>query len=348
MTTFPRLPIIPAVVHLSLRRELRPETTFAKTTDGWKIALHRYRPRGGVQAGQAPILLCHGLGANRYNLDAPGKLSLARHLCRHGFDCWVVELRGSGKSTRPHLFNRFKWDWNFDHYVKSDIPAALNAIGEATGEGRVHWVGHSMGGMVAYAYLMTFDPSRLRSVVAIASPSFAHVAHPIIDRAVRFRKLLRYVPTIPYSSASFLIAPLMPIFKPTVGRLFGNPENLDTRDLQKLVILVPQSLPTTLIAQFADWYALKGFMDGHQSTHYFRELHRIQSPTLIMAGSVDRLTPPKDLAHVFDSIGSKDKKLMVFGKESGCRHEYGHIDLVLGRHAPDEVFPHVQQWLEAH
>lgn len=320
----------------------------AKTADGWKIALHRYEPRGPRLENQAPVFLCHGLGANRYNLDAPGRLSLARWLCEQGFDCWVVELRGAGRSSRPHMLNRLRYDWTFDDYVQRDIPAALNLVRKKTGSHRVHWVGHSMGGMVAYAYLMTQDQSRLRSLTAIASPSFARIAHPIMDRIVRFRKLLRLLPRLPYTSAGFLLVPLMPLVKETVGHIFGNPRNLRTRDLAKLVVLTPTDLPTSLIMQFGDWWADKGFCDSYNNINYARNLHRITTPSLIMAGAVDYLTPPPDLEYVFDNLAATDKRMMTFGRANGCRHDYGHIDLVLGHRARLEVWPHILDWLRNH
>jgi pimeloyl-ACP methyl ester carboxylesterase len=336
------------VVALSLRKTLKPQLFYAETSDGWKIALYRYLPKNGPIPGQAPILLCHGLGANRYNLDAPGRLSLARWLVKKGFECWVIELRGSGKSTRPTLFNGKKFNWNFDHYVNYDIPAALELIQQTTGQGQVHWIGHSMGGMVAYAYLITHDPAPIRSIVAIASPSFAHLAHPLIDRLTPLRRILKFLPRIPYAGASALLVPIMPLFRPTIGRLFANPKNMRTFDLQRLVAIVPQDLPLTLLAQVLDWYADKGFVDDYKRLEYFRELGRIKTPAFILAGTFDRLTPPADLRYVYDEISSKDKKFILFGRDSGCRHDYGHIDLVLGKYAREEIYPHIHQWLMEH
>jgi pimeloyl-ACP methyl ester carboxylesterase len=320
---------------------------YAETVDGWKIALYRYVPKDGPIEGQSPIVLCHGLGANRYNLDAP-RLSLAKWLVKRGFECWVVELRGAGRSTRPTLFNGKKFDWNFDHYVKCDIPAALTLILQATGAKNVHWIGHSMGGMVAYAYLMTHDPEPIRSIVAIASPSFAHVAHPLIDRLTPLRRVLKYLPRIPYAGASVLLVPIMPLFKPTLGRLFANPKNMRTVDLQCLVSIVPQDLPLSLLSQVLDWYADKGFVDHYKSLEYFRELHRIYTPAMIISGTCDRLTPEDDLRYVYDHISSPDKEMHLFGRSTGCRHDYGHIDLVLGKYAHEEVFPHIHKWLCSH
>jgi len=47
-------------------------------------------------------------------------------------------------------------------------------------------------------------------------------------------------------------------------------------------------------------------------------------------------------------LGSTDKTYWVAGHASGLGHEYSHVDLVLGRHAPDEVYPVVDAWLDDH
>ncbi|MFT7621605.1 MAG: pimeloyl-ACP methyl ester carboxylesterase [Myxococcota bacterium] len=319
-----------------------------RTADGWKIVLYRYAPAGGARPGQAPVFLVHGLGANRYNFDAPGKLSFARHLAENGFDCWVIELRGAGRSSKPLPFNRHSFSWTFGDYYRHDVPAALNLIRDETGHEEVHWIGHSMGGMVAYAWLMTTENPRLRSLTAIGSPCFHHVANPLFDKIIGLRGLLNYVPSIPYAAASSLLVPVLPLFLETAGRLLANPRNLSLLDMVRLISLAPENLPNTLIAQFAQWYAEDGFRDPYGNMHYARELHRIDTPTLLVAGKIDVLATPKDMQYVFDALGSEDKRLEIFGRERGCRHDYGHIDLVLGKYATEEVWPTMLDWLQTH
>jgi len=258
----------------------------------------------------------------------------------------VVELRGAGRSSRPSLFNDFKYNWNFDQYVHRDTPAAIEKILQVTGAAQVHWVGHSMGGMIAYAYLMTQGPGRVRSITTVGSPAMAHAPHPMMQKVLPLRHLLRKVPALPYAGASFLLAPIMPVFKSTVGWLFGNPKNLGTRDMMKLVCMVPSNLPTALMMQFADWLAERGFAGAEGEVPYYSELHRVTVPALLIAGAVDLLTPPNEIQYVYDEISSTDKTLLTFGKAMGCRHEYGHIDLILGRYAEEEVWPHILEFLQ--
>ena len=333
---------------LTKKQRLVKQTFFAPVADGWRIALHRYFPPRGALAGQVPVLLCHGLGANRYNMDAPGRKSLAKYLCRLGFDCWVIELRGAGMSTRSGLLSKLKYDYCFEDHVLKDVPAALQLIQEETGHEQVHWVGHSMGGMVAYAYVMLVGAHRIRSLTAIASPTFSHAKHPLIDLLTPIGRRLRSLPKIPYGGPSYLLAPVMPLFKETFGRVLGNPRNLGTVEMMKLISLAPTDLPATLLAQFSEWYSGRRFESSEVNIRYWEGLERIEVPTFLLAGLVDRLSPPDDVANVFKRLGASDKKLQLFGKSTGCRFDYGHIDLVLGRWADEEIFPHIHHWLTLH
>jgi hypothetical protein len=38
----------------------------------------------------------------------------------------------------------------------------------------------------------------------------------------------------------------------------------------------------------------------------------------------------------------------VFGPEHGHADHYGHFDLLVGRNAVREVFPHIDRWLDEH
>jgi hypothetical protein len=47
-----------------------------------------------------------------------------------------------------------------------------------------------------------------------------------------------------------------------------------------------------------------------------------------------------------DRISSAQKRYREFGLRSGDSADYGHVDLIFGRRAPDEVFPVISEWIE--
>ncbi|MBV70686.1 MAG: hypothetical protein CMH52_04985 [Myxococcales bacterium] len=327
------------------RQTVARELHYGRTDDGWRIAVHRL-PHRHTAPKRKPVLLCHGLGANRYNLDAPGDLSLANWLWKKGHDCWVVELRGAGQSSRPNRDNGLKWDWCFEDYVDRDIPVALDVIARATGRESVHWIGHSMGGMIGYAYLIRHGGNRVASLSAIGSPSFSRLGNAFLDKILGLRTLVRHIKRLPYEGTGSAMIPFIPVFKETFGRLFGNPRNLRSRDLAKIIRMLPSDLPTTLIMQFADWYEGDGFATNEGGYSYIEGLERITTPTQLIVGDDDKLAPPDDIQFIYDQIKSEQKRIKILGQATGCRFDYGHVDPVLGKWAPEEVWPLFDDWID--
>src|SRR5438270_12696196 len=104
------------------------------TRDRATIALGRYHSRGPLRFVES-VVLAHGLGANRFDLDFDEQYSLARFLARRGFDAWVLELRGRGLAG-------FHGQTSFDAQAEHDVAAALSTVRAAGSDGAL-LVGHS-------------------------------------------------------------------------------------------------------------------------------------------------------------------------------------------------------------
>jgi pimeloyl-ACP methyl ester carboxylesterase len=328
-----------------------PRRYRAFTRDGWRLALYRYAtPRG---SHRTPVLLCHGMSSNRWNMDGPGRRSMARYLARKGYDAWVLELRGAGRSMRPNWWNQKSYDWRFEDYVYHDAPAALRVVLRETGVEQIHWVGHSMGGMIAYALLMGPIQNKIASAVTLASPTMSEVGHPMLDFGLPYRSLLRFAPArVPIGLASRLGAPLAFLLhwllKRPISELGFHEGNLDAAAMRALMLVAIDDLPASLLREFARWYETKAMSDRYAMFDFTEHLERITTPLLIIAGGKDELTPPRDLEYVYDHVGSRDKAFRVIDREQGFARDYSHADLVLGKHAPDDVYPVILDWLDAH
>jgi alpha-beta hydrolase superfamily lysophospholipase len=328
-----------------------PTRHYAHTQDGWRIALHHHPPPAGGHG--AAVILCHGMGSNRFNLDGPGRVSLARHLQRTGYDAWVLELRGAGYSRRRLRLPPVPWSWTFEDYVQHDVPAALHLVRELTGQRRVLWVGHSLGGMIAYASLLSPAADAFAGVVTLASPGMTDIGHEAIDRWIALRRLLWLAPPrVPTRALAWLGAPLARAiarsFRTLVRDWFWHPDNLDLEVVRFMMRHGIEDLPRSLLLEFARWYETKRMSDRYDLFSFGDHLDRVRVPILVIAGGRDRLTPPADLERLVGRLGSRDKTFFVAGHASGLAHEYSHVDLVLGRHAPDEIYPRVTAWLDAH
>ena len=324
-----------------MRKIPRPERHRAVTEDGWNIALHRYR-RNGLRL---PVLLVHGLASNRHNFDFPQNgISFAKYLWAQGWDTWVVELRGAGLSSRPKGWEWMKKGWKIDHYVLHDLPAAIRLVLEQTKKKRLHWVGHSLGGLLVAPFINTHKAEWLQSAVLAASPvtgipkylhKWTYVAEP----------LLRMLPIVPYKTMAKLVG-LQPewVFRGPVPHLFVR-GNMDLKTLRLGSEVAVDDLSNSVILQFQDWMRSKTYHSEDKKIRYHADFKNFRLPVLLISGSHDPFMPVEEMRKTFRKLGSKKKSMIVFGKEYGHASDYSHWDLFLGKHAPREVYPAIEEWL---
>ena len=88
--------------------------------------------------------------------------SLARALAGEGHDVFIVECRGVGfsrpwrspsewadkETNTPRQHAPTFGDFDYDTYLREDLPAACGYVAAVTGEKKLGAVGHSMGGML--------------------------------------------------------------------------------------------------------------------------------------------------------------------------------------------------------
>lgn len=136
-------------------RAQAPEARYVHAADGVRLALTLVRPSGRPRGA---LLLLHGFAQNR-NAFMLGKLPF--RMAEIGFLVGVGELRGHGLSDRPDA-------WTLEDLLARDVPRLGRAL-EELGEGiPVHFIGHSLGGVLGYASLAGHHC--WASVTGIASP----------------------------------------------------------------------------------------------------------------------------------------------------------------------------------
>jgi predicted alpha/beta hydrolase len=320
------------------------EIHFASTPDGWRLALHRHRPL--VEGAGKPVLLCAGYGCNRHFLDYDERYSLARFLARHGFDAWVVELRGRGLSHPTHTCAR-PGAWTFDDLATVDVPAAIDYVVAATGR-RVGWIGHSMGGMVLYAALGCRPrvAEQVAAGITIASP----VVFPSVSSSLlaRIGPLLLGVPfgdTVPQRWALGALWHL--VGRSQTIEIGMNPANVDHREVGRALRRSLSDVSRLKLRQLARWAVGGEFTSADGSVDYRAALARIRTPLLLVAGTMDRLATPVAVQRALEYLPPQCASYAEFGRPTGHAVDYGHVDLILGRAAIDEVFPALAGWLGA-
>ncbi|XP_042500352.1 triacylglycerol lipase 2-like isoform X4 [Macadamia integrifolia] len=131
---------------------------YVKTEDGYVLNMQRI-PRGRSGSGllnnmKQPVLLQHGVLVDgmTWVLNTPEQ-ALPFILADSGFDVWIANTRGT-RFSRSHLTldasQRAYWNWSWDELVEYDLPATIDFLYRQTGQ-KIHYVGHSMGTLIALA-----------------------------------------------------------------------------------------------------------------------------------------------------------------------------------------------------
>lgn len=325
------------------------ETHYFRTPDGWRLAVHRYRSDRDSKG--MPVILCHGLSANRYVFDMPAGPSLARYLRAHGRDVWVVELRGSGMSERPGpLLANVPLSWTFEDHLLLDLPATINEVLRCTGAPRVHWVGHSMGGMLMLAHLACGDRDEVVSAVAMASPTDFSKLPEDVESLAECEWVFRPFSVFPLTVLAKLLVPIAHCIPPWLMRMFHG-KNMEPCAARSTLALAAEIIaPSSLWLDFGR-FVRAGWCSASDGRRYVDGLARSRVPLFIAGGSMDRLVGAEAVAAACKpgpDPAAGERECLIFGKASGHHEDYGHVDLLVGMRAETEVFPELLRWLEQH
>lgn len=333
-------------LRLRLRIRTAPDAIFHVTTaDDWRIAVRHYLPRQPPRFVE-PVILCHGLGANHYNVDLDERFGIAQFLAARGRECFVISLRGHDGSDRPGSGNGLRWGFSFDDYRNQDLPAVIRAVLERTGAPRAQWVAHSMGGMLALSLGGTpLEPLLAGGIVAIGSPS-SFADQPYLQRIARLGITLAGGTRLPTRFLSQLVAPFTGYFDPPYSELAVAPRSIDGSVMRRLYANAFEDMSAGVLRQFDDWVNGDYFRSLDRTVDYQDAMRALKVPVLLMGGNKDMLAPPRCMQKGLERIGSADKTLVLLGREYGSASDYGHGDLIFGRTAPEEIFPQVAAWLE--
>jgi pimeloyl-ACP methyl ester carboxylesterase len=204
----PLRPSAPSVDDVSLADLHVQEEIPVRTEDGWTLVLTRYRPEPQAFAQPlfgVPLLLVHGYTQNRRAWNTG---EFVKSMLYFGADLFLLELRGHGKSgidaqrraARANggaLPEDLDYRWDLDSHLLFDLPAAVREVKRVSGRERIFYCGHSLGGILGYAYATLFDD--LEGLITIGAPSdFA--------RLPAWLRLLAWGPLFAFPAVDFALA----------------------------------------------------------------------------------------------------------------------------------------------
>ena len=153
-----------------------------------RLAMYRKRPGnlGGWPEKQLPVLfLVHGSSlsaTSSFDLDVAGdEYSMMDVLARDGFDVWIMDHEGFGRSSQTSgtsdIASRVE-----------DLKAAMRTVRQATGRSKVHMFGESSGAIAAAAFAQA-EPDRIDRLILAAFTYKGEGAAEIARRRARIEEL---------------------------------------------------------------------------------------------------------------------------------------------------------------
>lgn len=275
-----------------------------------QVALSHIGFYGQSNQDKQPVVLVHGSFTNRrFWLSAKG-VGFARHLVESGFDVWLMEMRGHGLSPRNESYR----DNSLERYSLSDVPAINDFVIEKTGL-KPLWVGHSLGGVL------------ISSAIAAGSLPEEDVAGIALLGSQVVRRLW------------FLNIPLVS----SLGKLwFTLRPEMDGRKLK----IGPENEPAGLAKEYLNWFGLfKEWRFSNSKVSLLSRWQQVKLPVLTMVGKNDQSDPAKYCRIFYDHCGSQQKTFKLLAAEEGYSRDYGHVDMIVSKHAAREVWPKLTAWL---
>ncbi|MBA0566926.1 hypothetical protein Golob_011699 [Gossypium lobatum] len=232
-----------------------------------------------------------------------------------------------------------KYDWDFDHYLEEDVPAAMEYIRAQTKpkDGKLLAIGHSMGGILLYAMLSRCGSEgrepRLKAVVTMASAldyrcsKPLKVLLPLADPAQALN-----VPAVPFGTllaAAYPLASRPPYVLGWLNDLISAEDMMHPELLEKLVLNNFCTIPTKLIMQLTSAFGDKGLCNRSGKLSYRDHLNKSNVPVLAIAGDQDLICPPEAVEETAKLFPENLVTYKLFGEPHGPH--YAHYDLVGGR-----------------
>ncbi|MHA2282432.1 MAG: alpha/beta fold hydrolase [Promethearchaeota archaeon] len=194
----------------------------------------------------------------------------------NGYETWNLQIsyfrrkmmvlsldnRGAGKSSKPD------YPYTMDMFT-NDIYALLNHLNIET---QIHLVGHSMGGIIAQAFVLKY-PEIVKTLTILAAPTY-------IDDS--FNQVFDQLETIMQD------LDLENRFKKTLE--FNNSESFIkeiTQNKSLYDVLLDQFIKQSTTFTFKDYINQRAALSGFDTR---KLLHNISQPTLIMHGTDDKIS----------------------------------------------------------
>ncbi len=270
--------------------------------------------------GGAPVLMVHGAIENGKIFYTENGNGLACFLAEQGFDVYVLDLRGRGKST-PVI--NAESDFGQHEIITHDLPLVIEYLSRLTKQS-IHLVSHSWGGVLV-ASVMVRHPEILgliRSNVCFGTKRTISVNG--VEKLLKINLL--------WNNLAIKLAKKKGYFD---ARKYGvGSDNETIKSLQHSVAWVNKGPWQDPVDNF-DYQAASQDIVWPPSWH--------------LTGIKDKvLGHIKDVTNFVEESLNKQAKISLLSKETGNLVDYDHINVLTHKLAVKDHFPKVADWLNQH
>ncbi len=138
-----------------------------------------------------------------------------------------------------------------------------------------------------------------------------------------------------------MIAPFSGFWHPAEVELAINTRNVDPWIYRRLLVNALENLQPGVLDQFDLFIREDAFRSFDGKTDYRALLPACTQPALFVSSEKDGLAPPPVVEAAFRAWGGPKRYW-------SCGKDYGHTDVLLGRGAPETVFPVIRDFLLQH
>ena len=330
------------------------ETGLTPKQEVWQrgeARLYRYEP-GRQKEYSVPLLIVYAPILRPYVLDLVPGNSFVEYLLAEGFDVYLLDWGNAGGPEDKHL--------SFEDWILDYMPEAVEGVLAESGAGGLTVFGYCQGGTMSAMYASLFPKEHLKNLILLATPTdFAPEDPGIFGLWTLWTRNSEK-----YFDPDWMV------------RAFGNvPEDFLKR-LNETWASALGPLPG-LAGSYAKawervmpektmsaWLAVSKWVDdgkpfpGEAFRQWIREFYQqnklpkgeielrgqrvdlsnIECPLLNVAGSKDFICPVAQAEATMGLVGSRDKEMVVL--------DAGHVGLMAGPVAKEELWPRVRGWLE--
>jgi polyhydroxyalkanoate synthase subunit PhaC len=304
-----------------------------------KVKLYRYESTAKKRF-PVPVLLVYALILKPYILDLVPGHSFVEYLLGEGFDVYMLDWGVPSSEDK---------DLSFENYVLDYMPGAVERVLEdSRGEGLTLF-GYCQGGTISAMYTALFARKPPRNLALLATPTgFASEDLGLFGVWILPWK---------YLDPDLVVGPSGNVPADRVGRFIESAARPPVGYANPWVNIVRRSFSDAFLAAsewvddgvpfpgeafrqwIRDFYQKNKLAKGELELRGQRvDLSNIECPVLSIAGSKDFICPLPQAETAMGLVGSQDKEFLVL--------DAGHVGLMAGSVAENELWPRVRDWLK--